>query len=55
MPGQFLKFVDQNQIGCPLLATNDPLLLHMMRGMALSAKNVGVHYNVIGVLDLNCS
>ena len=38
---------------CSPLATNDPLLLHMMWGMALFAKNVGVHYNVIGVLDLN--
>ena len=26
----------------------------MMRGMALSAKNVGVHYNVIRVPDFNC-
>ena len=41
-------------IGCPPLAADDPLLLHMMRGMALSAKNVGVHYNVVGIPDFNC-
>ena len=54
MPGFLREYVDQNWIGCPLLATDDPLLLHMMRGMALSAKNVGIHYNVVGVLDFNC-
>ena len=53
MPGFFWEYVDQNRIGCPPLAADDPLLLHMMRGMALSAKNVGVHYNVVGVLDFN--
>ena len=55
MPGQLREYVDKNRIGSPPLAADDPLLLHMMRGMALSAKNVGVHYNVIGVLDLNCT
>ena len=54
MPGFLQEFVDRNQIGCPLLAADDPLLLHMMRRMALSAKNVGVHYNVVGVPDFNC-
>ena len=53
MPGFLRKYVDHNRIGCPPLAADDPLLLHMMQGMALSAKNVGVHYNVIGVLDFN--
>ena len=53
MPSLLRKYIDRNQIGCPLLAADDPLLLHMMRGMALSAQNVGVHYNVIGVPDLN--
>ena len=52
-PNQFREYVDKNRIGCPPLATNDPLLLHMMRGMALSAKNVGVHYNVVGVRDFS--
>ena len=47
------KYVDENWIGCPPLAADDPLLLHIMREMALSARNVGVHYNIIGVLDLN--
>ena len=47
------SYVDQNWIGCPPLAADDPLLLHMMRGMALSAKNVGAHYNVVGVPDFN--
>ena len=54
-PDQFREYVDRNRIGCPPLAADDPLLLHMMRGMALSAKNVGVHYNVVGVPNLNCS
>ena len=53
MPRLLQEYVDQNWIGCPLLVADDPLLLHMMRGMALSAKNVGVHYNVVGVLDFN--
>ena len=55
MPGQLRKYVNKNWIGSPPLAVDDPLLLHMMRGMALSIKNVGVHYNVIGVPDLNCT
>ena len=55
MPGQIREYVDKNRIGSPPLAADDPLLLHMMRGMAFSAKNVGVHYNVIGVPDLNCT
>ena len=54
MPGFLREFVDRNRIGCPPLAADDPLLLHMMRGMALSAKNVGVHYNVVGVPNFNC-
>ena len=54
MPRFLREYVDQNRIGCPPLAVDDPLLLHMMRGMALSAKNIGVHYNVVGVLDFNC-
>ena len=48
MSGQLREYVDKNRIGSPLLAADDPLLLHMMRGMALSAKNVGVP-------DLNCT
>ena len=40
MPEFLREYADQNWIGCPLLAANDPLLLHMMRGMALFAKNV---------------
>ena len=36
------------------MSPDDPLLLHMMRGMVLSAKNVGVHYNVVGGPDFNC-
>ena len=47
------KYVDQNRIGSLPLAADDPLLLHMMRGMALSAKNVRVYYNVVGVPDFN--
>ena len=54
MLGFLWEYVDQNRIGCPSLAADDPLLLHMMRGMALSAKNVGVHYNVVGIPDFNC-
>ena len=54
MPGFLREYIDRNRIGCPPLAADDPLLLHMMRGMALSAKNVGVHYNVVGVPDFNC-
>ena len=54
MQGQFKKYVNPTRIDCPLLVTNDPLLLHMMHGM-LFAKNVSVHYNVIGVFDLNYS
>ena len=54
MPGFLREYVNQNRIGCPPLVADDPLLLHMMRGMALSAKNVGVHYNVVGVADFNC-
>ena len=50
--GQLRKYVDKNWIGYPPLAANDPLL-HMLRGMALSTKNVKVHYNVIKALDLN--
>ena len=53
MPGQCRAYVDENRIGSPPLATDDPLLLHMMHGMALSARNVRVQYNVIGVPDLN--
>ena len=55
MLGFLQEYVDQNRIGCPPLTADDPLLLHMMRGMVLSAKNVGVHYNVVGVLDFNYS
>ena len=47
--GQLRKYFDQYRIGSSPLAADDPLLLHMMRGMALFAKNVGVHYNVLGV------
>ena len=54
MPGQFRKYFNQNQIGVLLLTADDPLSLHMMHGMTLSAKNVEVHYNVIEVLDLVC-
>ena len=54
MPGKLRKYVDQNQIGSSPLTAADPLLLHMMRGMVLSTKNVRVHYNVLEVLDLNC-
>ena len=54
MPRFLREYVDQNRIGCPLLVADDPLLLHMMRGMVLSAKNVWVHYNVVGVPDFNC-
>ena len=52
-PSQCRAYVDENWIGSPPLATNDPLLLYMMCGMALLARNVGVQYNVIKVLDLN--
>ena len=55
MPGKLREYIDKNRIASPLLAADDPLLLHMMRRMALSAKNVGVHYNIIGVPDLNCT
>ena len=54
MPGFLREYVDRNQIGYPPLAADHPLLLHMMQGMALSAKNVGVHYNVVGVPNFNC-
>ena len=54
MPGFLREYVDQNRVGCPPLAADDLLLLHMMRGMALSAKNVEIHYNVVGVPDFNC-
>ena len=54
-PGQFKNYIDHSQIGCIVLAADDLLLLHMMHGMALSAKNVDVYYNVIKVLDLNCT
>ena len=53
-PGQFRKYVDENRIGVPPMSADDPLLLHLMRGMAMSVKNVGVHYNVIGIPGLNC-
>ena len=53
--GLLRKYVDHSQIGCLLLPADDPLLLHMMRRMALSVRNVGVHYNVIEVPDLNCN
>ena len=55
MPGVLRKYVNRIRIGCPPLATDDSLLLHMMRRMALSPRNVGVHYNVVGVPDLNYS
>ena len=35
------------------MSVDDPLLLHLMQGMAMPAKNVEVHYNVIGVPGLN--
>ena len=54
MPGFLREYVDRNRIGCSSLAADDPLLLHMMHGMALSTKNVGIHYNVVGVPDFNC-
>ena len=53
MPRFLWDYVNQNRVGCPPLAVDGPLLLHMMWGMALSAKNVGVHYNVVGVPDFN--
>ena len=55
MPRFLHKYIDRNWIGCPPLAMDDPLLLHMMWGMVLSARNVGIHYNVIEVPDLNYS
>ena len=55
MLGELREYVNQNQIGSFPLAADDPLLLHMMRGMALSAKNVGVHYNVLEVTNLKCA
>ena len=53
MPRFLQEYVDQNRVGCPPLAADDSLLLHMMRGMALSAKNVEVYYNVVGIPDFN--
>ena len=53
-PGKFRKYVDENRISVPPMSANDPLLLHLMQGMAMSAKNVGVHYNFIGIPGLNC-
>ena len=53
-PEQLRKYVGENRIGVPPMSADDPLLLHFMRGMAMSAKNVGVHYNVISVPGLNC-
>ena len=50
--GELKKYVTENRIGVSPLSPDDPLLSHMMRGMALSAKNVGVHYDVIGVPGL---
>ena len=38
MSGELRKYVDQNRIGSSPLAADDPLLLHMMRGMALSLR-----------------
>ena len=38
MPGELRKYVDQNRIGSSPLAADNLLLLHMMRGMALSRK-----------------
>ena len=32
MPRFLQEYVDRNRIGCPPLAADDPLLLHMMRG-----------------------
>ena len=53
MPGFLQEYVEKNWIGCLPLVVDDPLLLHMMRGMALSAKNVRVHYNVVEVPNFN--
>ena len=30
MPGFLQEYIDQNRIGCPLSAADDPLLLHMI-------------------------
>ena len=48
MPDKLRKYVNQNRIGSFPFAANDPMLLHMMHRMAMSTKNVGVHYNVLG-------
>ena len=39
--GQFRKYVDKNRIGVPLMSADDPLLLHLMQGMPISAKMSG--------------
>ena len=52
MSCELRKYVDQNQIGSSPLVADDPLLLHMMQGMALSAKNVGVHYARVSLFIL---
>ena len=52
LPGELRNYVKENRIGIAPMSPDDPLLSHMMRGMALSSKNVGVHYDIIGVPGL---
>ena len=52
--GQFRNYVDENRIGIPPMSADDPLLLHLMQGMAMSAKNVGVHVSQkLGIFTQN--
>ena len=52
LAGGLTKYVNQNRIGLSPLSVDDPQLSHMMRGMALSTKIVGIQYDIIGVPGL---
>jgi hypothetical protein len=48
--GDLREFVDHNRLGMLPLAKDSKLFVHISRGMAQSARNVGVYYNCIGLL-----
>ncbi len=48
-PGHLREYVERNRIGCSPLSPDDALLKYIIRGMTISAKNMGIHYELPGI------
>jgi hypothetical protein len=44
-------FVNKFNIGILRLAADNKLLLYVANEMALSARNVGIYYKIVGIFD----